>query len=106
MDKLRALNYFLKVAETLSFTEAAKAFDVPASSISRRVSELEAALGAQLLHRTTRTVRLTEAGELYLEQVRIGMAQLTAAEEHLRERGNKPAAPCASAVWRVTAGLC
>jgi len=90
MDKLRALNYFLKVAETLSFTEAAKAFDVPASSISRRVSELEAALGAQLLHRTTRTVRLTEAGERYLEQVRVGMAQLTAAEEHLRERGNKP----------------
>jgi len=90
MDKLRALNYFLKVAETLSFTDAAKAYDVPASSISRRVSELEASLGVQLIHRTTRTVRLTEAGELYLRQVRVGMAQLSAAEALVKERGNKP----------------
>ncbi|MFJ4348575.1 LysR substrate-binding domain-containing protein [Pseudomonas sp. NPDC089401] len=90
MDKLRALNYFLKVAQTLSFTEAAKAFDVPASSISRRVAELEASLGAQLLHRTTRTVRLTEAGQLYLEHIRMGMAQLDAAEALVRERGSTP----------------
>ena len=90
MDKLRALNYFLKVAETLSFTETAKAFDVPASSISRRVSELEAALGVELLYRTTRTVKLTEAGELYLQQVRVGIAHLTAAEELVKERGSRP----------------
>ncbi|CAM3938621.1 putative HTH-type transcriptional regulator [Pseudomonas reidholzensis] len=90
MDKLRALNYFTKVAQTLSFTEAAAAFDVPASSISRRIAELEKALGAQLLHRTTRTVRLTEAGEVYLQQISLGMAQLEAAEELVRERGNTP----------------
>lgn len=90
MDKLKALNYFLKVAHTLSFTEAAREFEVPASSISRRIAELEASLGTELLHRTTRMVRLTEAGELYLEQVRMGMTQLTAAEELLRERGSTP----------------
>ncbi|MFN7694623.1 MAG: LysR family transcriptional regulator [Burkholderiales bacterium] len=65
MDKLRALNYLLKVADTLSFSRAAKSFGVPASSISRRITDLEAELGVELLHRTTRTVRLTETGAQY-----------------------------------------
>ena len=80
MDKLRALKYFVKVADTLSFTEAAKAYDVPASSISRRISELETSIGTVLLHRTTRTVSLTEAGKTYLAQVRLGLTQLAAAD--------------------------
>lgn len=90
MDKLRALNYLLKVADTLSFSRAAKAFGVPASSISRRITDLEAELGAELLHRTTRTVRLTEVGALYVEQVRAGMAQLSDAEELVGQRGSTP----------------
>ena len=91
MDKLRALKYLLKVADTLSFSRAAAAFGVPASSVSRRISDLEAALGVELLHRTTRTVRLTEIGALYLEQVRAGMAQLDDAEELVGQRGSTPA---------------
>lgn len=90
MDKLRALQYLVKVADTLSFSRAAKAFNVPASSISRRISDLEADLGVELLHRTTRTVRLTEIGQLYLEQVRAGMAQLDDAEELVGQRSNSP----------------
>lgn len=90
MDKLRALKYFVKVADTLSFTEAAKAYDVPASSISRRISELETAIGTVLLHRTTRTVSLTEAGKTYLAQVRLGLAQLAAADELIGDQGGKP----------------
>ena len=90
MDKLRALQYLVKVADTLSFSRAAKAFNVPASSISRRISDLEADLGVELLHRTTRTVRLTEIGQLYLEQVRAGMAQLEDAEELVGQRSNTP----------------
>lgn len=90
MDKLRALQYLVKVADTLSFSRAAKAFNVPASSISRRISDLEADLGVELLHRTTRTVRLTEIGQLYLEQVRAGMAQLDDAEEMVGQRSNTP----------------
>ena len=91
MDKLRALKYLLKVADTLSFSSAAKAFGVPASSISRRIADLEAELGVELLHRTTRTVRLTEIGALYLEQVRAGMGQLDDAEELVGQRGSTPA---------------
>lgn len=90
MDKLRALQYLLKVADTLSFSRAARAFGVPASSISRRITDLEAALGVELLHRTTRTVRLTEVGSLYVEQVRAGMAQLDDADELLGQRSSTP----------------
>ncbi|MBH9552781.1 LysR family transcriptional regulator [Inhella gelatinilytica] len=90
MDKLRALNYLVRVADTLSFSRAAKAFGVPASSISRRISDLEAELGVELLHRTTRTVRLTELGALYVEQVRAGMAQLHDAEELVGQRSSTP----------------
>ena len=90
MDKLRALQYLLKVADTLSFSRAARAFGVPASSISRRITDLEAALGVELLHRTTRTVRLTEVGALYLEQVRAGLAQLDDADELLGQRSSTP----------------
>jgi len=90
MDKLRAMQYLLKVADTLSFSRAAKAFGVPASSISRRITDLEAELGVELLHRTTRTVRLTEVGALYAEQVRSGVAQLNDAEELVGQRSSTP----------------
>lgn len=90
MDKLRALQYLLKVADSLSFSRAAKTFGVPASSISRRIADLEAELGVELLHRTTRTVRLTEIGALYLEQVRAGLAQLNDAEELVGLRSSTP----------------
>jgi DNA-binding transcriptional LysR family regulator len=90
VDKLRAMQYLLKVADTLSFSRAAKAFGVPASSISRRIADLEAELGVELLHRTTRTVRLTEIGAQYLEQVRAGLAQLNDAEELVGVRSSTP----------------
>ncbi|MDM4765912.1 LysR family transcriptional regulator [Pelomonas sp. SE-A7] len=90
MDKLRALQYLLAVADGLSFSRAARAFGVPASSISRRIADLESALGVQLLHRTTRTVRLTELGAQYLEQVRPGLAQLKDADELVGQRSSKP----------------
>ena len=90
MDKLRALQYLIKVADTLSFSGAARAYGVPASSISRRISDLEQELGVELLHRTTRTVRLTELGALYLEQVRAGVSRLDDAEELVGQRSSTP----------------
>ncbi|MFN4116651.1 MAG: LysR family transcriptional regulator [Inhella sp.] len=98
MDKLRALNYLLKVADTLSFSRAAQQLGVPASSISRRIADLEALLGVQLLHRTTRTVRLTEIGAQYLAQVRAGIAQLQDADELIGQRRSRP-----SGVLRISA---
>ena len=59
MDQLRAIHYFIKVAELGSFIEASRVLGVPGSSVSRRLQDLEAELGVTLLSRTTRTVRLT-----------------------------------------------
>jgi DNA-binding transcriptional LysR family regulator len=81
MDKLRALHYFLKVVETSSFTQAATAFAVPVSSMSRRIKDLEQQLGVQLFQRSTRVVSLTEQGSLYHDEVKQVLAALTHADE-------------------------
>ena len=60
----------LTVAESGSFTRAAERLGVSKAYISKQVSELEAALGVRLLHRTTRRVALTDAGRLYLDYAR------------------------------------
>lgn len=59
------MRLFAKVAEHGSMTRAAAAVALPKQTVSRRVARLEAALGVRLLHRTTRSVKLTEAGAVY-----------------------------------------
>ncbi len=66
VDHLRDLALFVAVAEARSFTKAASQLGVPTSTLSRRITELEASLGLKLLVRSTRQVDLTEAGALYL----------------------------------------
>jgi DNA-binding transcriptional LysR family regulator len=68
MDRFAALEAFVKVAETRSFSEAARQLRVAKSAVSRHVSALEAELGARLFHRTTRSLHLTEAGRGYFER--------------------------------------
>ncbi len=65
MDDLNELSFFAKVVEAGSFTGAARALRVPKATVSRKVASLETRLGARLLHRTTRRIRLTELGEAY-----------------------------------------
>ena len=98
MDRLRAIEYFIKVAELGSFTSAAKSIGVPASSISRRIQDLEAELGTTLLNRTTRSVSLTELGAIYLEQARPALKALNHAGELINDQ---PSAP--SGFLRITA---
>ena len=90
MDQLRALRYFTAVVETGSFTQAAKRFSVPASSLSRRVADLEKSLGATLLKRSTRTVQVTEIGRSYFEQVREILLQLEQSDESVRSYQARP----------------
>ena len=63
---LNELQFFVQIAETRSFTLAAKRLDVPKSSVSRALFRLEERLGVRLIERTTRKVTLTEVGDLYL----------------------------------------
>ena len=69
MDRLRAMEYFQSIARTQSFSETARLFGVSATSVSRMVTEFEAALNVQLLLRSTRQVILTEAGQEYAAQL-------------------------------------
>lgn len=61
---LNGLRAFVAVVDRRGFRGAAQSLGMPRSTVSRRVMELEAALGVQLLRRTTRTMALTDAGEL------------------------------------------
>lgn len=90
MDQLRAIRYFSKVVETGSFTKAAKAFGVPPSSLSRRVSDLEKSLGATLLQRSTRIVKLTEVGRVYYNDVQQILNQLEQSKETVRSYQTTP----------------
>jgi DNA-binding transcriptional LysR family regulator len=65
MELLNDMALFVEVAHTLSFRRAADATGVPNSTLSRRIGALEKAIGLRLLHRTTRRVELTEAGQIY-----------------------------------------
>ena len=60
--ELRQLRYFVKVAETLNFSVAAKALFVTQSTLSQQVKQLEQEIGTQLLTRSSHKVVLTEAG--------------------------------------------
>ena len=66
---LRQLRVFVAVAESSSFSRAADALALTQPAVSRNVTDLEQAMGLQLLHRTTREVELTEAGRLLLGSV-------------------------------------
>jgi DNA-binding transcriptional LysR family regulator len=90
MDELRALRYFSKVVETGSFTKAASLFSVPPSSLSRRVADLEKSLGATLLKRSTRVVKVTEIGQTYYEQIQQVLQQLEQSNEAVRSYQAKP----------------
>ncbi len=68
MDRLEAMRLFVGVAEQSSFSAAARRFRVSAAAASRAVALIENDLGVSLFHRTTRTVRLTERGTIYVEQ--------------------------------------
>lgn len=90
MDQIRALRYFCKVVETGSFSRAAATFSVPPSSISRRIADLEKHLGAHLLKRSTRVVKVTEIGQLYYDQVRGLLLQLEQSDESVRSYQAQP----------------
>ncbi|UKY47647.1 transcriptional regulator CynR [Streptomyces inhibens] len=80
MVELRHLRYLLAVAEHANFTRAAEALHISQPTLSQQVKQLERSLKVQLLDRSGRTVRLTDAGEAYVHYARRALQDLAAAE--------------------------
>ncbi len=80
MDKLHCMAVVVKVAEVGSFTAAARLLNISPPKATRAVAFLEAAVGAKLFLRSTRAVKLTEAGRLYVEDCRRILADMEEAE--------------------------
>ncbi|TGB66808.1 MULTISPECIES: LysR family transcriptional regulator [unclassified Escherichia] len=76
MDKIHAMQLFIKVAELESFSRAADFFALPKGSVSRQIQALEHQLGTQLLHRTTRRVKLTPDGMTYYQRAKDVLSNL------------------------------
>jgi DNA-binding transcriptional LysR family regulator len=85
--EVRLLRYFLAVAEELNFTRAAERLHVAQPSLSAQIRQLEAQLGARLLHRTTRAVSLTDAGEALRARGPQALAGLEQAWQAARDAG-------------------
>jgi DNA-binding transcriptional LysR family regulator len=81
MDRLRSIQVFVSVAERGGFAPAARALAMSPPAVTRSMAALEDHLGVRLLHRTTRSVRLTEAGARFLEHGQRLLLDLQAAEE-------------------------
>lgn len=85
MDLLNDMALFVEVARAMSFRRAAEAIGMPNSTLSRRVSALEKSIGLRLMHRTTRRLELTEAGQLYYGRCKRIVEEARLAHEQLGE---------------------
>jgi len=80
MDRWQAMRIFVKVAETEGFAEAARNMHMSAPAVTRAVAALEDMIGARLFVRTTRSVKMTEAGTRYLDDCRRILSDIAEAE--------------------------
>jgi DNA-binding transcriptional LysR family regulator len=83
MEFLNDMALFVEVVKAKSFRGAADIIGMPNSTLSRRISALEKAIGLRLLHRTTRRIELTEAGQIYYERCKRIVDEARLAHEQL-----------------------
>lgn len=100
MLNLNDLKFFVAAIEHGGFAAAARRLGVPKSTVSKRVAELETALGARLILRTSRSFTLTEAGRDFHEHARAALIEAEAAEDAVRSRASEP-----SGTVRITASV-
>lgn len=81
MDQIHLMNVFVAVGEEEGFAAAARRLDLSPAAVTRAIAGLEEQLGVKLLLRTTRNVRLTEAGRRYLDDTRAILASIDEANE-------------------------
>ena len=97
MEYLNDMALFVEVVKARSFRRAAETLGMPNSTLSRRIGLLEKSIGLRLLHRTTRRIELTEAGQLYYERSKRIVEEARIAHEQLGEMVARP-----SGVLRVS----
>jgi DNA-binding transcriptional LysR family regulator len=85
MDRLFAMQTFVRVVEAGGFSIVARELDMTQSAVSKQVAALESHLGVRLLNRTTRSLALTEEGERYFETARRLVDEVAEAEALLRQ---------------------
>ena len=100
-----ALRAFTAVAETLSFARAAETLGVSSSALSQTIRGLEDRVGARLLNRTTRSVSLTEAGTVLLQEARPAIEALAAAFGRARHTDGSPAGIVKIHAFRIAADI-
>lgn len=90
MTTIGAMPVFVAVAESGGFAAAARRLGVSKSAVSKRITQLETELGSRLLHRTTRKLSLTEAGENYLHHAQEAIAAAQNAEDAVAQLQDAP----------------
>ncbi len=90
MDELKRIGVFTRVVETKSFSEAARQLGVAKSAVSKQIAQLEKEVGVRLLNRTTRSLSLTEAGEIFYRHSADIVNRTQIALSELREYQNQP----------------
>ncbi len=93
MDRLQGMEIFIRVAEAGSFTAVAEHLGLARSAVTRSVAALEAHLGVKLIARSTRSLKLTAEGEVYLERCREILDLVGAAEGDLSGGDRTPRGP-------------
>jgi len=87
MDRLKAMQTFVRIVEANSYTKAAETLDLPRAALTATIQKLEAYLGTQLLQRTTRTLSLTSDGAAYFRHCLAILAAVDEAEAPFRISG-------------------
>ncbi|HLW11211.1 MAG TPA: LysR family transcriptional regulator [Casimicrobiaceae bacterium] len=90
MDRIAAMNAFVRVVEAGTFAKAADTLDLPNATVTRLIQRLEADLKVRLLHRTTRSVTVTPEGAIYYERVVRLLADLADIESSTTHALRKP----------------
>jgi DNA-binding transcriptional LysR family regulator len=91
VELLSYMRLFVEVARMKSFRRAADALNMPNSTLSRHIAALEKTIGLRLLHRSTRKVELTEAGEVYFKRCQSIVEEARIAHESLLDLAERPA---------------
>ena len=90
MDKFHLINVFVAVVDTNGFAGAARKLNMSPPAVTRAINELENHLGLRLLTRTTRTVRVTDAGERYVQDCKRILADIQESDESVSGMHSAP----------------